>query len=118
MAVKTVTINGEDVKFKITGLTPVLYMAQNGGKDFLGDFMKLEKEMKDGEIQNTMPIYRICYCLAKQANSEIEDMESWLDSFEAGFPVYDVLQELMPLIQLNLTSGKLPAKKKNRAKNR
>lgn len=112
MAVKTINISGTDVKFKVTGVTPVLYMSQNGGKDFLADFTKLEKEIQSGEIYSTMPIYQIIYCLAKQANKDIDDMQEWLDSFEDGFPIYDVLTELMPFIQMNLTSGKKPPTKK------
>lgn len=103
MAIKTITINDIDVKFKVTGATPIRYMTMYG-KDFLAEFIKLEKEINSGTIADFMPVYRIVYCLAKQADAEIEDMEDWLESFEDGLPVFDVLTELFPLIQLNLAS--------------
>lgn len=76
------------------------------GKDFLSEFMKLEKELQAGEVKDFMAFYRIAYALAKKGDSEIPDMEKWLDTFEGGFPVFGVVQELMPLIQINFQSTK------------
>lgn len=114
MAVKTITINDKDVKFMVSGATPIRYMSMYG-KDFLAEFIKLEKEISSGNIADFMPVYRIIYCLAKQADSNIDEMEDWLESFEDGLPVFDVLTELFPLIQLNLAStnvGKPQTRKK------
>ena len=111
MAEKIVDINGQNVKFKITGLTPVMYMSMYG-KDFLAEFIKLEKDLQEGNVQDFMPFYRIAYVLAKKGDESIGSMEEWLESFEDGLPVFDLLQELMPLIQMNFTTQKKPTGKK------
>lgn len=103
MAEKVLTIGEKKVPFKITGATPLMYMSMYG-TDFLKDFMDLEKIHSNGEAPDMMTFYKVSYCLAKKADSEIPNMEDWLDSFEDGFPVAEVVQELMPLIQANFQS--------------
>lgn len=104
MAVKTITINDVDVKFKITGFTPVRYTSMYG-KDFIAEYLNLEKEINSGTIADFMPVYRIIYFLAKEANNEIAEMEEWFDSFEDGFPVFEVLPQLYQLINMNIASS-------------
>ncbi|RDV27118.1 hypothetical protein [Lysinibacillus capsici] len=104
MAEKVVKIYDKEVKFKVTGATPILYMSMFGS-DFLKDFMELEKAQAQGESPSLLPLYRIAYALAKKADDSLPDMEAWLDSFEDGFPVADVVKELMPLIQMNFTTN-------------
>ena len=108
MADLIIPIGDQEIKFTVTGSTPVMYMAMHG-KDFLSEFLKLEKELNTGEVKDFMAFYRIAYTLAKKGNPDIPELSEWLDTFEDGFPVFDVVQELMPLIQLNFQS----AKKKN-----
>jgi len=112
MAEKVLTINDKQVKFKITGFTPLMYMSMFQS-DFLKDFMAMEKAQRNEEAPDMITFYKIAYCLAKKADEEIPSMENWLDSFEDGFPIAEVLQEIMPLIQLNFSST---APKKSQAK--
>lgn len=102
MAEKLIKIGEKEVLFKITGSTPVTYLSMYG-KDFLSEFIKLERELNGGEPDFTA-FYRMCYVMAKKANAEIPPMEEWLDSFEDGFPVFELIQELLPLIQANFTT--------------
>ncbi|WP_342546129.1 hypothetical protein [Lysinibacillus sp. FSL K6-4013] len=104
MAEKSININGKEVKFKITGGTPVHYLSLFG-KDFLAEFIALEKDMNAGTLTDFMPFYRIAWLMAKKADESIPQLDEWLDSFEDGFPVIDLLQELMPLIQANFKSN-------------
>lgn len=103
MAEKVLTISNKEVKFKITGATPLMYMSMYGS-DFLKDFMTMEKAQRNDDAPDMSTFYQVAYCLAKKADANIPDMVEWFDSFEGGFPVADVLQELMPLIQLNFSN--------------
>jgi len=104
MAEQLITIGEKEVKFKITGSTPLMYLAAFG-TDFLSDFMKLSNELNsDKGLQSTMPIYQMAWIMAKKADNNVPQLEDWLDSFEEGFPVFEVLEELIPLIQANMES--------------
>ena len=103
MAEKVLTISGKEVKFKITGATPLMYMSMFQS-DFLKDFMAMEKAQRNDEAPDMIVFYKVAYCLAKKADDEIPSMEDWLDSFEDGFPIAEVLQEIMPLIQMNFSN--------------
>lgn len=106
MAEHVITIDNKDVKFKVTGQTPLMYMAMFTGSDFLKDFMEIERAQAKGEAIESLAFYKIAYCLAKKADPELPEMGEWLESFEDGFPIFEVIAELMPLIQLNFTSTK------------
>lgn len=103
MAEKIIPIYSTDVKFKITGFTPLMYQTMYGA-DFLKDFNEMQKAQLAGEAPNTLTLYQIIYCLAKKADSNIPSMEEWFDSFEDGFPIADVLQEISPLILANIAT--------------
>lgn len=116
MAEKIVKIGDRDVNFKITGQTPLMYMAMFSGSDFLKDFMEIEQAQAKGEALNSLTFYKIAYCLAKKADAELPDMGEWLESFEDGFPIFEVVAELMPLIQLNFTTTKKKTTRKTTKK--
>ncbi|MGA3675633.1 hypothetical protein [Lysinibacillus agricola] len=116
MAEKIVKIGDKDVKFKVTGQTPLMYMAMFTGSDFLKDFMTIEKAQAKGEALESLTFYKIAYCLAKKGDSEIPNIDEWLESFEDGFPVFEVFSELMPLIQLNFTTTKKKTTRKTTKK--
>ncbi|MEY9980398.1 hypothetical protein [Lysinibacillus sp. RC79] len=115
MAEKTVNIYGEDVTFKVTGQTPLMYRAMYPGSDFLKDFMNLEKNQAQGNAFESIEFYQMVYCLAKKANPEIPEINVWLDTFENGFPVMEIVNDVLPLIQANFISTQLK-KKATRAK--
>lgn len=104
MAEKVIKINDKDIKFKVTGQTPLMYRAMFPGSDFLKDFMNLEKNQSQGNAFESIEFYQMVYCLAKKANPEIPEINAWLDTFEDGFPVMDIVKEVLPLIQANFTS--------------
>lgn len=106
MAEKVIKIDDREVKFIVNGLTPVTYMSEQG-RDFLGDFIKMENGMKGKIPLDTMCFYNIAYITAKSADNEIGTLEEWLESFENGFPIFEVVGELMPLLQLNFKSNKV-----------
>jgi hypothetical protein len=112
---KTITIDGQDVKFKSTGATPLRFKAQFG-KDYFSEIMKLDglKNLrgKKGEI-NTKVIgsldfevfYNIAWTLAKTANKEIDDPITWLDKFET-FPIMEIIPELQDMIIATIQTKK------------
>lgn len=119
MAEKIITIGERKVRFAVNGATPVKYMALYQ-KDFLAEFIKLEKELQEKSIKDFMVFYQIAYLLAKTADPQIPTMEEWLETFEDGFPVFELIHELMPLIQKNFGSAQKPKafKSKKKYKNR
>jgi hypothetical protein len=112
---KTITIDGQDVKFKSTGATPLRFKAQFG-KDYLSEIMKLDSLKKltgrDGKI-NTKAFesfdlevfYNIAWTLAKTADKDIDDPITWLDKFET-FPVMEIIPELQDMIIATIQSKK------------
>lgn len=104
MAKLEIEIYDKKVPFKITGLTPIQYFTMFQS-DFLKDFAKLEQSSLTGDYDLNI-IYQMIYCLALKADDSIGEMEDWLDSFEDGFPVFEVFYEITPLIQRNFMSEK------------
>lgn len=115
MAETTINIYGKDVTFKVTGQTPLMYRAMFPGSDFLKDFMNLEKNQAQGNAFESIEFYQMVYCLAKKADPEIPEMNVWLDTFEDGFPVMEIVNDVLPLIQANFISTQIK-KKATRAK--
>lgn len=114
MAEKVITIDGKKARFKITGQTPLMYMSMFNGSDFLKDFMSIEQAQAKGEAPDSLIFYKIAYCLAKKADADIPELNDWLDSFENGFPVFEIISELLPLIQSNFMTTKKKTSKKRK----
>ncbi|MFJ7950778.1 hypothetical protein ACIQZG_04520 [Lysinibacillus sp. NPDC096418] len=104
MAEKVIKIGGRNTSFKVDGFTPVKYMEETNN-DFMGDFLKFEKAIKGIGNVDTMAFYRMAYITAKQSDAGIGSMKQWLSSFDE-FPIFDVVAELMPLLQKNFMSNK------------
>lgn len=82
--ITTLTIEGREVGFKASGLTPTLYQTLTG-TDIFDDFPALqesiaEKGRVDGKAR--IIIEKMAYTMAKQYDNSIGTMEEWLDSFE------------------------------------
>jgi len=115
---KTLTIDGKQVKFKSTGGTARRYRNQFGA-DLFADIMKLQSLTKlqaqglstddiDAETLNAIDFSvfeNIAWTLAKTADPEIPDPDTWFDSFDV-FPVMDIYPELQELIQESLQTKK------------
>ena len=117
--IKTIKIDGRDVKLKATGATPVIF------QEFFGEDLLLELNGKflseDTSTQSTATktINQLCFVMNKQAeglsfsdfnNMGIEAYMEWLDSFsfgglvEASLDVIRVLQEdAVPAAELKKT---------------
>jgi hypothetical protein len=112
---KTISIDGQEVKFKSTGATPLRFKAQFG-KDYLSEIMKLDglKNLKgkNGEINSKAlqnldfeVFYNIAWTLAKTGNKDIDDPITWLDKFET-FPIIEIIPELQDMIIATIQSKK------------
>jgi hypothetical protein len=110
---KTLTIDGQEVKFKSTGGTPLRYKAQFQ-KDFLADMMKLNmlkrldfKNLNPDEFDlfDFEPYYNLVWALAKTADPSIPEPIAWLDRFES-FPVLRIADELQEMLVSSLSEKK------------
>lgn len=110
MVRKEIEIDGKMVPFKASGATPLIYR-RLFGRDMFKDMSRLtdsipdEAERKiDGEskfsIEDLSLFENVSYCMAKQADPGIPDMEEWYDQFEV-FSIYSVLPELIELWRMN-----------------
>lgn len=110
---KIITIDGQEVKFKSTGATPLRYKAQFGEDFFsaiaeLGSVGKLtgkKANIEDLKKVNFDTLYNICWVLAKTADKEIPTPMEWLDGFDS-FPIMDILPELTELITSSIEAKK------------
>jgi len=115
---KTLTIDGKQVLFKSTGGTARRYRNQFG-EDLFADLMKMSPlmEMKEKglstadlnrealQIIDFSVFENISWALAKTADPEIPDPDTWLDGFDE-FPIMDIFPELQDLIEKSLQTKK------------
>lgn len=111
---KTLIIDGQKVKFKSNGSTPLRYKAQFQ-RDYFKEILKMasleslvgKKKIvpKDLEALDFEVFYNIAWIMAKTADPSIPDPISWLDEFDE-FPIIDIVPELQDLIAASLQSKK------------
>lgn len=110
MVRKEIEIDGKVVPFKASGATPLIYR-RLFGRDMFKDMSRLADSApeetyreKDGgsefSIEDLSLFENVSYCMAKQADSGVPDMEEWYDQFEV-FSIYSVLPELIDLWRMN-----------------
>lgn len=99
---KIIHVDGKDLKFKATALTPVRYH-QKFGSDMIVDISKITDAF-DGK---TLPPHmlekfgQIAYTMHKQGDPEQpDDWEEWLDQFEI-FSIVEVLPQMFELWAMN-----------------
>ena len=98
MKEKTVKIGDKEVKLKTSGYTPLLY------SDLFGSniFAEMQEIIESAGTTGTVPfskiitLYRLSYCMAKQADDSIPPLEEWMDQFD----VYDIPEIAGELIEL------------------
>lgn len=119
MVKKEIEIDGRIVPFKASGATPLFYRRLFGRDMFkdmsrLTDSMPEKSEGKESKftIEDLSLFENVSYCMAKQADSGIPDMEEWYDQFEV-FSIYSVLPELIDLWRINQLTD-IESKKKQR----
>lgn len=112
-----INIDGKEVGFKATALTPRIYRHKIG-RDMIGDMNKLRKAYAKVEKAKTeeekmdagfsgvdLEIFEnVAWIMAKQFNPEIENTaDEWLDSFEI-FSIYEILPKILQLWNINTTT--------------
>lgn len=108
---KIIKISDKDVPLKSTGSLPLRYKSQFGS-DFFADLMKMEKAFdtkKNGSINfeafDSEILYRMIWCMAKTANPDIPEVITWVDSFDAGFPLMDIVTDVQDLLISSVASS-------------
>lgn len=125
---KVIRIDGKDVGFKATALTPRLYRHRIG-RDIVQDMKRLDKAFKkaakDAETEEEKEEARlsvldleifenVAYIMARQYDPDIPDSpEEWLEEFSV-FSIYDVLPEILTLWNLNNRTTAVPKKNRRR----
>lgn len=108
MIEKTVTISGQDVRFRSSATVPRLYRVKFK-RDIFKDLAKLEKAYnkksgKDEDLQiDDLEIFEnVAYVMAFHADPSIpKTIDEWLDQFDM-FSIYEVLPQILELWGENL----------------
>lgn len=124
---KMVKIDGKEVGFRATALTPRIYRHKIG-RDMIQDLNKLQasynkatrlpaeatdEERKEAQLSALdLEIFEnAAYVMAKQYDANIPNSpEEWLDGF-ATFSIYEILPAILELWQLNSATTAKPKKK-------
>ena len=124
---KMVKIDGKEVGFRATALTPRIYRHKIG-RDMLQDLNKLQasynkamrlpdeatdEERKEAQLSALdLEIFEnAAYVMAKQYDANLpNNPEEWLDGFET-FSIYETLPAILELWQLNNATTAKPKKK-------
>lgn len=124
---KIVKIDGKDVGFRATALTPRIYRHKIG-RDMIQDLNKLQgaynkamrlpdeatkDEIKEAQLSALdLEIFEnAAYVMAKQYDANLPNSpEEWLDGFET-FSIYEILPAILELWQLNNATTAKPKKK-------
>ena len=118
---RTITIGGQEVGFRASGLTVKLYR-RDTGRDFMRDLARLDKRLKDTasdpeaqlEAIDLEAFEDIAYLMARQyAHAHQEAIaataDEWLDGFEM-FEIYRVLPEILKLWADSTRTTSVPKK--------
>lgn len=124
---KMVKIDGREVGFRATALTPRIYRHKIG-RDMIQDLNKLQsaynkamrlpddvtdEEYKEAQLSALdLEIFEnAAYVMAKQYDANLPNSpEEWLDGFET-FSIYEILPAILELWQLNSATTAKPKKK-------
>lgn len=114
---KTINFSGQDVRFRASMRTLLIYKAQTG-REYLADVQKLSNIVvkgKDGKpvigkdkkpqinlaALDTEMLCAVAWAMARTADKNVPPMDDWLDGFEE-FPMLEILTELIPIINASL----------------
>lgn len=114
---KTINFAGQDVRFRVSMKTLLIYKAQTG-REYLADTQKLSeivvKDKKgnivkdvagkpkiDLSVLDTEMLCGIAWAMAKTADSNVPPMYDWIDQFDE-FPILEILTELIPIVNASL----------------
>ena len=110
MIEKTITISGQDVRFKSSASVPRLYRLKFR-RDIFKDLAKLEKSYSNkADSDEDLPIddleifENVAYIMAWHADPSIpKTIDEWLEQFDM-FSIYEVLPEILELWGENLST--------------
>lgn len=110
MIEKTITISGQDVKFKSSASVPRLYRLKFK-RDIFKDLSKLEKSYAntsdsddDLQIEDLEIFENVAYIMAWHADPSVpKTIDKWLEQFDM-FSIYEVLPEILELWGENLST--------------
>lgn len=124
---KIITIDGKEVGFRATALTPRIYRHKMG-RDMIRDLNSLrvaynkaaniskdatEEEREEAQLSGLdLEIFEnAAYIMAKQYDTSLpETPEEWLDGFRT-FVIYEILPEILDLWGMNTKTTATPKKK-------
>lgn len=125
--VKTLNIDGKEVKMRASALIPRIYRFRFG-RDMIQDMNSLrkawkkvtelpedateeEKEEAQFSVMDLTIFENVAYVMAKHGDpSTPESIDDWMDQFEL-FSIYEVLPEILKLWNLNTAQTSTPKKK-------
>lgn len=118
---KVLTIGNKQIKFKSTAGTMMRYR-NFFRRDFIKDLVHLQEKFKkrkengsDFELLDLEIFEKIAWCMAKTADSELPDIEHWLDEFDS-FDIMLILPEILTLLIDNTATLNNTKKKINQPK--
>ena len=125
--VKTLNIDGKEVKMRASALIPRIYRFRFG-RDMIQDMNSLrkawkkvtelpedateeEKEEAQFSVMDLTIFENVAYVMAKHGDPSTPDsIDKWMDQFEL-FSIYEVLPEILKLWNLNTAQTSTPKKK-------
>lgn len=125
--VKTLNIDGKEVKMRASALIPRIYRFRFG-RDMIQDMNSLrkawkkvtelpkdateeEKEEAQFSVMDLTIFENVAYVMAKHGDPSTPDsIDDWMDQFEL-FSIYEVLPEILKLWNLNTAQTSTPKKK-------
>lgn len=105
---KIINIDGKEVMMEANGATPRIYR-QMFGSDLLTTLH--DAVSKEGEVLNVECFENLAFCMAKQAGSTDDDINTWLAGFDSSMAIVDAIGEIMALWRGNQLTT-VTAKKK------
>lgn len=98
MKTKMVKIGDKEVAMKTSAYTPLLYANLFGANIFaeMNDIITSAGATGVVPFDKIIVLYRLAYCMAKQADESLPPMEEWMDQFD----VYDIPEIASDLISL------------------
>lgn len=115
---KVLSINGKDVGFKATALTPRFYRFKLN-RDMIQDLNQLSKSYKTSKknpevslsTEDLIIFENAAYIMAKQYDDSIPDTpDEWLDTFEM-FSIWEILPHILELWGMNQVTTSTAKKK-------
>lgn len=112
--VKTITVDGKEVKLKASAAIPRMYRIRFR-RDIMHDMKEIDAAVKGGDqlpIKMLEVFEDVAYLMAKHADPENvpDKVEDWLDQFNT-FSIYEVFPEIADLWALNMETIEKPKKK-------